>query len=80
MAKMRPVAAIEIAPGEPTVLEPGGMHIMLIGLRDKRVEGDPLPLSLTFESAGAIELQVPIRGVGTGMSHGGPGGEQPPTN
>jgi periplasmic copper chaperone A len=79
VARMRPVAAIEVAPGQPTVLEPGGLHIMLSGLGEKLVEGETLPLSLTFEDSGTIELEVPIRGVG-GMGHGGHGGDQPPTN
>ena len=77
VAKMRPLAAIEIAPGEPTVLEPGGPHVMLVGLGKKLVEGDTLPLSLTFEHAGTIELQVPVKGMGGSMSHGD---HQPPTN
>jgi periplasmic copper chaperone A len=80
VAKMRPVAVIEIAPGAPTVLEPGGLHIMLTGLREKLVEGDALPLSLTFEDAGTIQLEVPIRGLGSGMRHGGHGSHQPPSN
>jgi hypothetical protein len=80
VARMRPVAAIEIAPGAPTVLAPGGLHIMLSGLGEKLVEGDSLPLSLTFEHAGTVELEVPIRGMGGGMSHGGHGGHHPPTN
>jgi copper(I)-binding protein len=80
VARMRPVAGIEIAPGAPTVLAPGGVHIMLVGLRDRLVEGDTLSLSLTFEHAGSIELEVPIRGMGGGMSHGGHGGDHPPTN
>ena len=80
VARMRPVAAIEIAPGAPTVLQPGGLHIMLIGLGEKLVEGNTLPLSLTFEHAGSIELEVPIRGMGGGMRHGGHGGDHPPTN
>jgi periplasmic copper chaperone A len=79
VARMRPAAAIEIAPGEPAVLEPGGLHIMLVGLGERLVEGDTVPLSLTFEDSGTIEFEVPIRGVG-GMGHGGHGGDQPPTN
>jgi periplasmic copper chaperone A len=76
VAKMRPLAAIEIAPGEPTVLEPGGPHVMLMGLGKKLAEGDTLPLSLTFEQAGTIELQVPVKGMGGAMSHGDH--QQPP--
>ena len=80
VAKMRPVAAIEVVPGAPTVLEPGGLHIMLIGLGEKLVEGDTLPLSLSFEHAGTMELEVPIRGVGGGTGHSAHGSGQPPTD
>ena len=77
VAKMRPLAAIEVALGEPTVLEPGGPHVMLVGLGRKLVEGDTLPLSLTFEHAGTVELQVSVKGMGGGISHGG---HRSPTN
>ncbi len=77
VAKMRPLAAIEVASGGPTVLEPGGPHVMLMGLGRKLAEGDTLPLSLTFEHAGTVELQVPVRGMGGSMKHGG---HQQPSN
>jgi periplasmic copper chaperone A len=77
VARMRPLAAIEIASGEPTVLEPGGPHVMLMGLGRKLVAGDTLPLSLTFEHAGTIEVQVPIQGMGASTTHGD---HQRPTN
>ena len=80
VAKMRPVAAVEVAPGAPAVLEPGGLHIMLIGLGERLVAGETVPLSLTFEDAGMIELEVPIRGIAGGMSHGGHVGHQAPAD
>ena len=58
---MLPVEAIELAPGEPVVLEPGGLHIMLMGLKSPLVEGDSFPLTLTFEKAGSIEVEVNIQ-------------------
>lgn len=70
IAKMRPVEAIEVAPGEPTVLEPGSLHVMLMGLKGPLEEGGELPLTLTFESAGEVTLTVPIRGIMGGMKHG----------
>ncbi|MGH6906027.1 MAG: copper chaperone PCu(A)C [Geminicoccaceae bacterium] len=76
VARMRPVAAIEIAPGAPTVLEPGGLHIMLTGLERRLVEGETFPLSLTFESAGTVAIEVPI----IGMGHQGHGAHRPATN
>jgi periplasmic copper chaperone A len=81
IARMRPVAAIEIAPGAPVVLEPGGLHIMLMGLRQPLVEDETLPLSLTFERAGTVELEVPVKGMASRMSHGArPPADEPATN
>lgn len=69
----RAVEAIELAPAGPTVLDPGGLHIMLTGLRQDLVEGDTIPLTLTFEKAGTVEIAVPVhekkrrQGAGQGM-------------
>jgi periplasmic copper chaperone A len=83
VARMRPVDAVEVAPGAPTVLAPGGLHIMLIGLKQKLAPGDSVPLTLVFEQAGAITIEAPVRGM-AGMSghsrHGGTGGDPPKTN
>ena len=66
--KMRPVKAIEVAPGEPAVLKPGGLHIMLMGLKAPLVKGESFPLTLVFERAGRVEIEVSI-GEGTAMEH-----------
>lgn len=77
IARMRAVEAIEIVPGETAVLEPGGFHIMLMGLKEELKEGDAIPLTLTFEKAGDVTLDVPIKGLRGGMKqredhkHGG---------
>jgi copper(I)-binding protein len=76
IARMRPVAGIEIAPGAPTVLEPGGLHIMLTGLGRRLIEGETFPLSLTFERAGTVTIEVPI----VGMGHERHGAHRPATN
>lgn len=60
LMKMRPVSALEIAPGNPKVLQPGGLHIMLMGLTAPLVEGNAFPLTLNFERAGSIEVNVMI--------------------
>jgi len=46
--------------GETVVLEPGGYHIMMIGLMHDLKAGETLKLTLTFEKAGEVELEVPI--------------------
>jgi copper(I)-binding protein len=70
IAKMRPVDAIEVAPGEPTVLEPGGLHVMLMGLKEALEEGSELSLTLTFENAGEVTFNVPVLGMKGVMKHG----------
>ena len=60
--KMRQVEAIEVAPGEPTVLKPGGLHVMLMGLKEPLVEGQRFPLTLVFEKAGRVQIEVAIQG------------------
>ena len=60
MMKMRPVEAMAITPGEPLVMQSGGLHIMLMGLAEPLVEGNSFPLTLTFERAGSIEVTVMI--------------------
>jgi len=61
--KMRPLKAVEVHPGEPAVLRPGGTHIMLMGLKAPLKEGAHFPLTLTFEKAGTVEVMVMVRGV-----------------
>ena len=60
MMKMRPVGALEISPGDRTVLQPGGLHVMLMGLTEPLVDGNSFPLTLDFEHAGSIEVKVMI--------------------
>jgi len=60
LMKMRPVGALDITPGDGTVLQPGGLHIMLMGLTEPLVEGQSFPLTLNFERAGSIEVKVMI--------------------
>ncbi len=71
---MPPVEAIEVKPGEPMVLKPGGLHVMLMGLKAPREEGETftlmLTLMLTFEQAGSVEVQVTVPEPGaTGMAN-----------
>ena len=62
--KMRPVKAIDVNVGESAVLKPGGIHVMLIGLKQPLREGETFPLTLTFAHAGALTVEVPVKAVG----------------
>ena len=41
-------------------LERGGDHIMFMGLSQPVVDGGAIPLTLIFEAAGSIELEIPV--------------------
>ena len=58
---MRPVERIELPAGEDVVLEPGGYHVMLIDLATPLVVGTTFELTLQFEQAGSMTVEVPVR-------------------
>lgn len=68
--KMTPVGVMQmrkvegglaIPAGGTLVLEPGGTHLMLLGVKDALSEGDALVLTLDFERAGTVEIRVPVK-------------------
>lgn len=59
--RMQPVDGIEIPANGEAKLEPGGLHVMLIGLQQDLVAGEKLKLILVFENAGEIAIEAEIR-------------------
>ena len=49
---------LALAPGGAVELQPGRLHMMLLGLKADLLEGDSFPLRLVFERAGALELNL----------------------
>jgi copper(I)-binding protein len=64
VSHMREMRAVEVAPGARVTFSPGGMHIMVVGLKQPLKEGQTFPLSLTFEKAGKVDVTVPVAKVG----------------
>lgn len=58
--QMRAVAYVECPPGTTVKIEPGGLHVMLIGLTRPLVAGTVFTLTLQFRDAGALTLRVPV--------------------
>lgn len=58
--KMRPIAGLDLPAGEVVALEPGGMHIMLLGLTQPLVAGEAITLTLVFESGTELTIAVPV--------------------
>lgn len=69
--RMRPLKAIEVNPGAPAVMRPGGDHIMLMGLTHKLKRGQRFPMTLRFAKAGEITVMVRVMGPGASGPMGG---------
>jgi copper(I)-binding protein len=52
---------LDLAADKPVVLAAGGYHLMLIGLKTPLKVGETLPLTLKFQKAGTLVVQVPVR-------------------
>ena len=62
--RMRQVPAIEVPGGQAVELKPGGLHLMLMGLRQPLRAGSSFPLTLKFERAGEVKIDVRIESPG----------------
>jgi len=58
---MTPVEKIEVPANGKVELKSGSFHVMLIGLRHDLKEGEVVKLTLTFQNAGKIQVEAPVR-------------------
>ncbi|WP_299963484.1 copper chaperone PCu(A)C [uncultured Roseobacter sp.] len=75
IARMMHVDAIEIPAGETVSLQPGGLHVMFMGLGGDGFEvGEQIPATLVFERAGELEVIFNIEERGAdAVDHSGHG-------
>ena len=57
---------IEIPPGATVELKPGGFHIMFMGLKAPFAKDAKVPLTLVFEKAGSIDVELQVAAMGAG--------------
>src|SRR5262245_20617347 len=63
--KMRQLKdGLEIKPGQTVELKPGGLHLMLTGLREDLKQGQKRTGTLRFEKAGTVEIEFAIAPIG----------------
>jgi copper(I)-binding protein len=73
---MRPVeGGIEIPAGQSVTLAPSGLHIMFVSPKEPFVEGEKVPVVLTFEKAGKVETFLHVEGIGAPGPNGAKAGE-----
>ena len=58
---MRPVSSITVPPGQAVRFQPGGFHIMLMGLERALAVGDQFTVRLRFEGHDPLEVSVPVQ-------------------
>lgn len=61
MMRMRPVPKIDIPAGGEVKLQPGGLHVMLIGLTGELRPDEEVNLTLVFDDGSEKEIVAPIR-------------------
>lgn len=62
--RMRRQDAMAIAPGTAAELQPGGTHLMLVGLKAPLAAGTSFPLTLDFAASGRKQVRVAVRPIG----------------
>jgi hypothetical protein len=70
--QMREVETVEVPAHGEAVLGPGGLHLMLVGLKGPLEEGKSFSLTLEFENAGKVQVMTTIEDIG----HAGGGGHE----
>lgn len=60
MMRMRQVEKIDLPAGETVQLQPGGLHVMVIGLQQKLVPGEKIDMALVFSDGSKLDLKVPV--------------------
>ncbi|HHH39337.1 MAG TPA: copper chaperone PCu(A)C [Sedimenticola sp.] len=61
MMKMRRVNGIDVPAGKVTKLQPGGYHVMLIGLTRDLKPGEAVELTLLFNDGSEIRTAAPVQ-------------------
>ncbi|WP_198650480.1 copper chaperone PCu(A)C [Saccharospirillum mangrovi] len=60
---------LEIPAGGSVTLEPGSYHLMLMGLQSPLKEGERRTITLEFEHAGSIEVDLAVDAIGAMPEH-----------
>jgi copper(I)-binding protein len=58
--RMHAVPGIDVPAGQAVELKPGGLHVMFMGLSEPLKAGATFPLTLRFEKAGEVKVDVKV--------------------
>lgn len=73
--RMRPLPeGVVLPPGATLRLAPGGLHLMLIGPTGGFTRGGRVPVTLSFDMAGDVTVELEVAAAGARAAPGGHGG------
>ena len=65
MWRMRKLAGLDIPPGAEVTMAPGGVHLMLFGLKRPLQAGDAISVVLEFDGGETREISIDVRALGS---------------
>jgi len=68
--RMREVKAYDIPARGGFELSPGGAHLMLVDIKAPFKEGAKIPVTLRFEKAGEVKVELQVRALGASGHQG----------
>ena len=63
MMRMRQMQHVHIDAGKSKTLQPGGLHVMFIGLEKQLIQGETFKLKLIYEDGSEQMLTVPVKSI-----------------
>jgi copper(I)-binding protein len=67
--KMREVQSFGVPAGQRLTLRPGGQHLMIVGLKKPLAMDERIPLTLRFERAGEIRVELRVQSADSRKPH-----------
>jgi len=64
MMRMSPVTSIVVPANGQAELRPGGLHLMLFGLKKPLAAGDSVHVTLTLDNGARVSFTAPVRAMG----------------
>jgi copper(I)-binding protein len=61
MTGMHPIDRLDVPAGTSVTLNPGGFHVMMMGVKSELAVGETIELDLMFEHAGKVVVQAEIK-------------------
>jgi hypothetical protein len=60
---------VPLPAGQTVEMKPGGLHMMIMGVKAPFKAGETVPVVLEFEKAGKVEIDIPVKDMRPGMGN-----------